>query len=165
MAASLDLPSALSFFICSINSLAAFRTPGTGRSSSLSIRSTAMKQAAGAGVSTSRMLSGQAITAASCTFSHASGKLAISSGFFCTAAICCFREGFSIFRIMSGSSRILSVRIRSEDRLFSFNITWFVWGYTFMISGARYGGSLQLYCDIRFFRTLETVFYHWSGFL
>lgn len=85
MAAPLDLPSALSFFICSINSLAAFRTPGTGRSSALSIRSTAMKQAAGAGVSTSRMLSGQAITAASCTFSPASGKLAISSGFFCTA--------------------------------------------------------------------------------
>ena len=80
MAAPLDLPPALSFFICSINSLAAFRTPGTGRSSALSIRSTAMKQAAGAGVSTSRMLSGQAITAASCTFSPASGKLAISSG-------------------------------------------------------------------------------------
>ena len=175
MAAPLDFPSALSFFICSISSLAAFRTPGTGRSSALSIRSTAMKQAVGVGSFTSRTLSAEAMTADSCTFSPANGRWAISSGFFCTATICCRSEGFSIFRITSGLARMSVIRTESDGRLFSFNMIVSCLGlYTmivihgiclFRFQQARYGGSAQLYCTMRFFRTLETVFYHWSGFL
>lgn len=91
----------------------------------------------GMGACMRRTLSGEAITAASCTFSVGLVNSRTSSGFFCTAAICTFSVGSLILWIASGLSRTAASCARSCNRLFSFGMAV---SFLCYISGAMIGG-------------------------
>lgn len=130
-------PDFLFPFIRNTSLRAAARIPAVGGRSALNIPSTAVKQARGDGACMRRTLSGEAITAASCTFSVGLVNSRTSSGFFCTAAICTFSVGSLILWIASGLSRTAASCARSCNRLFSFGMAV---SFLCYISGAMIGG-------------------------
>lgn len=95
---------------------------GCGRQVRLEHPFHGVKQARGDGACMRRTLSGEAITAESCTFSVVLVNSRTSSGFFCTAAICTFSVGSLILWIASGLSRTAASCARSGNRLFSFGM-------------------------------------------
>lgn len=119
----------------------------------------------GDGACMRRTLSGEAITAESCTFSVVLVNSRTSSGFFCTAAICIFSVGSLILLIASGLSRTAASCACSGNRLFSFGM---VVSFLCYISDAMIGEYtaivLRLIKIKKVHRVLRHTFHFFIGF-
>lgn len=106
-------PSFLFPFIRNTSLRAAAKIPVVGGRSALNIPSTAVKQARGDGACMRRTLSGEAITAESCTFSVGLVNSRTSSGFSVrrqSAFFCRFFDPLDCFRIVQNCCKLCMFR-------------------------------------------------------